>query len=99
MDQFEIATVLSEMATLMEIQAANPFKIRAYQQAARSCEKMEGNLAEMIAAGQLAQLSGIGASICAQIERLHLEGELEQHQHLRAQRVIPHPQEVLARPS
>jgi DNA polymerase (family 10) len=97
MDQFEIATVLSEMATLMEIQAANPFKIRAYQQAARSCEKMEGNLAEMIAAGQLAQLSGIGASICAQIERLHLEGELEQHQHLRAQ-IAPGLLQMLAIP-
>ena len=69
----------------MEIQADNPFKIRAYQQAARICEKIEGNLAALIAAGQLAQISGLGASICTQIERLHLDGELEQHQHLRAQ--------------
>lgn len=97
MDQFEIAAVLSEMATLMEIQAANPFKIRAYQQAARSCEKIEGNLAEMIAAGQLAQITGMGASMCAQIERLHFDGELEQYQHLRAQ-IAPGLIQMLAIP-
>ena len=85
MNQFEIAIVLNEMATLLEIQGSNPFKIRAYQQAARICEKFEGNLAEVIAGKQLAQLSGLGASMCAQIERLHFDGELEQHQHLRAQ--------------
>ena len=39
MDQYEIAAVFNEMATLMEIQADNPFKIRAYQQAARICGK------------------------------------------------------------
>lgn len=97
MDQYEIAAVFNEMATLMEIQADNPFKIRAYQQAARICEKIEGNLAVLIAAGQLAQISGLGASICTQIERLHLDGELEQHQHLRAQ-IAPGLIQMLAIP-
>lgn len=97
MDQFEIAAVLSEMATLLEIQAANPFKVRAYQQAARVCEKIEGDLAEMIAAGQLSQVSSLGASICSQIESLHHDGELESHQHLRAQ-IAPGLIQMLAIP-
>ena len=35
MENLEIAKVLSQMADLLEIQDANPFRVRAYRNAAR----------------------------------------------------------------
>ena len=41
MTKNEIAEVLSEIATLLELQGENPFKIRAYQTGARALEAIE----------------------------------------------------------
>lgn len=38
MENLEIAKVLSQMADLLEIQDANPFRVRAYRNAARLVE-------------------------------------------------------------
>ena len=40
MDKADIATVFDTLATLLELRGDNPFKIRAYQSAARTLETM-----------------------------------------------------------
>ena len=44
MDKATIANVLEKIATLLELKGENPFKIRAYTNAARSLETWGGNI-------------------------------------------------------
>ena len=44
MKKEQIVAVLENIATLLELQEENPFKIRAYTNAARSIETWGGNL-------------------------------------------------------
>ncbi len=77
MENVEIAAVLEEVATLLEIKGANPFRIRAYQNAARSVEEHSTPLKKMVEDGAaLTELSGIGKEIAAHITELVLEGRL-----------------------
>ena len=45
-DKEGIAEVLEQIATLLELKDENPFKIRAYTNAARSIETWGGNLGD-----------------------------------------------------
>ncbi|MDH3291682.1 MAG: DNA polymerase/3'-5' exonuclease PolX [Gemmatimonadota bacterium] len=77
MENVEIAAVLEEVATLLEIKGANPFRIRAYQNAARSVEEHSTPLKKMVEDGAaLTELPGIGKEIAAHITELVLEGRL-----------------------
>lgn len=53
MDKKEISTVLQEVALLLELKGENPFKVKAYSNAARSIEILEEDLEEMIRQGRL----------------------------------------------
>ena len=64
----DIAAIFDEMADLLEIGNANPFRVRAYRNAARSVRSLGRELAEMVAAGEdLTQLPGIGKDLAAKI--------------------------------
>ena len=67
----EIAGELEKLADLLEIDAANPFRVRAYRQAARVVGALPRNMTEMLAAGEdLDALPGIGADLAAKIATL-----------------------------
>jgi len=51
MDNLEIAAILDDVATLLEIQGANPFRVRAYQNAARVIEEHSVPLRKIVAEG------------------------------------------------
>jgi len=53
----EIAAALDEIADLLEIQGANPFRVRAYRGAARTVAR-EGRRAEHPQPGRAAPLGG-----------------------------------------
>lgn len=77
MENVEIAAVLEEVATLLEIKGANPFRIRAYQNAARTVEEHSTPLRKMVEDGAaLTGLSGIGKEIAAHITELVRDGRL-----------------------
>ncbi len=84
MTKTEIADVLREMALLLELQGENAFKIRAYQNAARTLDALEEDLATVIAEGRLVKISGIGKAIAEKIATLHETGRLQLHEELRA---------------
>ena len=63
MDKHEVASVLDEIATLLELQGENPFRCNAYAKAARAVGQLENSLADVIAAGQLDQIPGIGTTL------------------------------------
>lgn len=84
MNKADIVDVLESIAVLLELKGENPFKIRAYSAGARVLESMEQDLGEVIEAGELSAIKGIGAALVDKIETLHASGELEYYTDLRA---------------
>ena len=84
MQNAEIARALGEVADLLEISAGNPFKVRAYRNAARTVADHPDPIAELVAGGEfdLTDLSGIGAGIAREITALVRTGTLPQRQEL-----------------
>jgi DNA polymerase (family 10) len=85
MTKSQIAEVLEEIATLLELKDENPFKIRAYANAARSLETFGGNLPDLKDEEALAKIPGIGKSIAEKIKELAASGTLKYLEQLRAE--------------
>ena len=85
MTKNEIADILSEIGTLLEIKGENPFKIRAYQSGARVIEAIEEDeLAALIRDERLKSVKGIGDALAKKIGELHTTGRLEFFDKLKA---------------
>ena len=84
MDKNDVAAILDEIATLLELQGENPFRCNAYTKAARAIGQLENNLAEVIAAEQLDQIPGIGATLRDKITQLVTTGQLPFYDELKA---------------
>lgn len=84
MQNAEIARLLGDVADLLEISAANPFRVRAYRNAARTVADHPDPLAELVTKGDfdLTDLPGIGAGIAKEITMLVETGTLPQRQQL-----------------
>ena len=83
MNKADIVDVLEDIAVLLELKGENPFKIRAYSTGARVLETMEADLGELIEAGELSGVKGIGSALVEKIETLHATGELAYYTELR----------------
>ncbi len=78
MTKNEIADVLNEIGTLLELKGENPFKIRAYQTGARALEAIEeAELARLVREEQLGTIKGFGEALVQKITELHTTGRLE----------------------
>ena len=84
MEKNDIAAVLDEIATFMELTGENPFKIRAYSAGARILENMTEDLGELIDSGKLADIPGLGEALVDKISTLRRDGILPFHQKLKA---------------
>ena len=73
----EIADLFDRLATLLEIEDANPFRIRAYRNAARLIRGHPEEMAALLAAGRdLARLPGIGDDLAQKIATIVETGSL-----------------------
>ena len=84
MEKNDIAGILDEIATFMELTGENPFKIRAYSAGARILENMTEDLGELIDGGKLADIPGLGEALVDKITTLRRDGVLPFHQKLKA---------------
>ena len=84
MNNLAIARVLAEIGDLLEIKNENPFKIRAYRNAAETILHLGSHLAEMTAAERLA-IPGIGKDLAAKLAELVETGTIRYHQDLLAE--------------
>jgi len=84
MQNAEIARLLTDVADLLEISAGNPFKVRAYRNAARTVADHPDPIAELVSGGafDLTDLPGIGGGIAKEITTLVKTGAMPQHQQL-----------------
>jgi len=84
MQNAEIARLLGDVADLLEISAGNPFKVRAYRNAARTVADHPDPVAELVSGGEfdLTELPGIGDGIAKEIRALVETGSLPQRQQL-----------------
>src|SRR5690348_2608623 len=55
-----IRQALEELASYLELSGENPFKVRAFENAARAIGNYAGDVAEAAASGALADVKGIG---------------------------------------
>jgi DNA polymerase (family 10) len=84
----EVIDALEEIALLLELAGENPFKTRAYQNAARALQTLDRDLADVVTAGELSKIRGIGTGLSEKIATLVTEDELPYLEDLR-QRVSP----------
>ncbi len=83
MNKNDIAAILDEMGTLMELHGENPFRCKSYKNAAQSLLRLDRNLADVIAAGELGEIPGIGSSMQRNILALINTSELEEYTKLK----------------
>jgi adenosylcobalamin-dependent ribonucleoside-diphosphate reductase len=87
MENVEVAQAFDEVADLLELQGANPFRVRAYRNAARTVRDLAEPLTEI--AGdrdrRLDDLPGIGPDLAGKITTLLQTGDLPLRRELRGQ--------------
>jgi DNA polymerase (family 10) len=85
MTKNDIADVLNEIGTLLELKGENPFKVRAYQSGARVLEGIEdAELATLIREQRLESVKGLGEALAQKIGELHTTGRLKFYETLKA---------------
>jgi DNA polymerase (family 10) len=83
MTKDQIAEILTDIATLLELKGENPFKSRAYVNAARSLEASTEPLERMFAPDSTTRLKGIGDKIHDKIVELLQTGKLAYYEELK----------------
>ncbi len=82
----DIAAAFDEIAELLELQQANPFRVRAYRTAARNIRGLGQELSDLVAAGaDLTELPGIGEDLAKKIQAFVTRGRLAYLESLRRQ--------------
>src|SRR2546426_6501256 len=82
----DIARLFDEVADLLEIQDANPFRVRAYRNAARTIRDFPESLADLVRSGtkDLTEIPGIGEDLAEKIAEIVGTGALKLHRQLAA---------------
>jgi DNA polymerase (family 10) len=82
----DVASVFNRLADLLEIDGANPFRVRAYRRAAATIEDLPESAAGIVASGRkLSELPGIGEDLAGKIKEILATGrcktldEVERH--------------------
>ena len=70
----EVITLLHEIGERLKLQGDNRFRAQAYTRAADSLRALTKPLAEVIAAGELTSIPGVGSAIASVVERLYETG-------------------------
>jgi len=79
----EVAAMLNELADLMEIKGDNPFRIRAYQNAARAITGQSEKLIDIVKDGRLQDIKGVGEGLAGIITEIFETGTSSQLEELK----------------
>ena len=85
MEKHGVAGLLEEIGILLELKGENPFKSRAYYNAARTVELMgEEELEKLVREDKLKDVKGIGAALNDKLKEFVLTGRLPYYEELKA---------------
>jgi len=84
MDKGKVAELLVELGTLLELKGENPFKTRAYTNAARALENLTEPLEKIVAENRLGEIPGIGEGIQKKVTELVTTGALKYYDEIKA---------------
>ncbi|HEY5233880.1 MAG TPA: DNA polymerase/3'-5' exonuclease PolX [Verrucomicrobiae bacterium] len=84
MNKDKVAEILVEIGTLLELKGENPFKTRAYANAARTIESLNEPLAKLVAEKRLGEIKGVGEALEQKITEMVETGKLKYYDDLKA---------------
>jgi len=84
MDKDKVAEILIEIGVLLELKGENPFKTRAYANAARVLQGLGEPLADLVSGKRLGEMKGIGEALEQKITELVETGTLKYYEELKA---------------
>lgn len=94
----DVAEMFREMADLLEIEGANPFRVRAYRNAAQTIDDLSRSLTDLVEDGEdLTKLRGIGKDLAAAIHEIIETAHYDDLDQLR-ERVSPSLRDLLTVP-
>ena len=70
----QVANVLHQVAVLLELQGANVFRVRSYQNASRMLGSLSEDLGELVASGEIYDMKGIGKGLGSALTQAITEG-------------------------
>jgi DNA polymerase (family 10) len=73
---------MEDVANLLELTGGNPFEVRAYQNGARAVGALEGDIEDLVHAGKLDTVPGLGKTLIARVTELVTTGHMELHEKL-----------------
>ena len=83
MDKDQVAAILVEIGTLLELKGENPFKTRAYVNGARTLEGLTEPLEKIVAENRLGELKGFGEALQEKVATLVTTGRLPYYETLK----------------
>ena len=83
MDNKQIAEILEEIGTLLELKGENPFKCRAYHNASRVVASLMTDLKQLSERDELKKIKGIGEGLAEKIVELIQTGKSVYHEQLK----------------
>jgi DNA polymerase (family 10) len=83
-DKDQVASILSQIGTLLELQGENPFRCQAYYGAARALDSLTEDLETVVREGRLTSIPGIGETMRDKITTLVTTGSLPFYDDLKA---------------
>jgi len=84
MDKKEIAEVFNEIGQLLELKGENPFRVRAYYNAARIVESLQEDIHKLVDEQRLTDIKGIGNDLAAKITEMVTTNRLEFYEKLKS---------------
>src|SRR5688572_9740376 len=80
----EVARAFDEVSMMLEVLGDNPFRIRAFYNAARAIEDLSDDLNQLAESGELIKVRGIGKSMVANVKSLLTTGTFDEFEALKA---------------
>jgi DNA polymerase (family 10) len=84
MDNAQFSFTFREIASLLELQKDDPFRVRAYRRAAQTIENLGESLQDIARRNALEDIPGIGQTLAREIQELLEVGSLRYHEHLKS---------------
>ncbi|MBX5492199.1 MAG: DNA polymerase III, partial [Chloroflexi bacterium] len=85
----EVAALLANIAKLLAVKGEDPYRIRAYEEAAQVISAASEDIEELHRAGRLRTLRGVGESIAAKVAEYLDTGRSSYYEELK--REVPMP--------